>query len=83
MTDSIVIEGAQTHCSLLNSVYDLKATQMNLQRNLIRKFMLYEFQLGHNATEATKNSCREKGDDTVDYNTITRWFLNFSQVART
>ena len=39
--------------------------------------MLYEFKLGHNAAEATKNICCVKGEGTVDYNTVTRWFKKF------
>ena len=34
--------------------------------------MLYEFELGHNAMEATKNMCCAKGESTV-----TRWFMKF------
>ena len=34
--------------------------------------MLYEFEPGHNAMEATKNTTCTKGVDTVDYSTISR-----------
>ena len=50
-------------------MYDLKATQMNLQYSLIRQLMVYNFKLGHNAAEANKNICCA-----VDHNTVTRWF---------
>ena len=56
---------------------DLKAAQMNVQHSLIRKLMLYEFEPGHNATEATKNICFAKGEGAVDHNTVTRWFKKF------
>ena len=38
-------------------MYDLKAAQMNVQCSLIWELMLYEFKLGNNGTEATKNIC--------------------------
>ena len=37
--------------------------------------MLYKFELGHNAMEATKNIC-VKGEDAVDH-TVTKWFKKF------
>ena len=39
--------------------------------------MLYEFKLGHNITEASKSICCVKGENTVNYITVTRWFKNF------
>ena len=54
---SIVAVGALTRCASLHSVSDLKAAQMNVERRLIREFRLHEFELGHNATEATINIC--------------------------
>ena len=41
----IVVIGVLTHCALLHTVYDLKASQMNVPRSLIRELMLYEFKL--------------------------------------
>ena len=38
-----------TLCSLLQSVFDVKAAQMNVQRRLIWEFMLYEFELKNNS----------------------------------
>ena len=52
---SIVEIGALTRYALLHSVYVLKAAQMTVPRSLIRKLRLYEFKLGHNVAEATKN----------------------------
>ena len=49
-------------------MYDLKATQMNMQCRLIQELMLYEFELGYNTVEANKNLC--KGEGTVDHNTV-------------
>ena len=40
---------------------DLEAEQMNVQRCLIRELIPYEFELDHNAAEATKNPCCAKG----------------------
>ena len=39
--------------------------------------MLYEFKLGHNTVEATKNICYTKGEGTVDFDTVYRWFKKF------
>ena len=63
-----MIVGALTRNALFHSVCDLKAAQINTQTSLIREFVLYEFELGHYAAEATKNIC----EDTVDHSTVTR-----------
>ena len=34
--------------------------------------MLYAFELGHNAIDATKNICCAKDEGTVDHNLVTR-----------
>ena len=47
--------GALTCCTLLHSVCDSKAVQMNVQRCLIQKLMSCEFEICHNVEEATKN----------------------------
>ena len=47
---SLMIHGVVTRCALFPFVCDLKA----VQRRVIQELMLYEFELGHNATEATK-----------------------------
>ena len=39
--------------------------------------MFYKFKLGHNAVEATRNICCAKGEDAINYATITRWFKKF------
>ena len=62
-----------THSALLH----LKATQMNIQLSLVRELMLYEFRLGHNDVEATKNICCVKSEGMVHYNRVTRWFKKF------
>ena len=49
-----MVVGALTGCAWLPSECDLKAAQMNVKRCLIRKFVLYEFERDHNATETTK-----------------------------
>ena len=40
----------------------LNTAQMNMQRILIWEIMLYEFELGQNAAEATKNICYRKSE---------------------
>ena len=39
--------------------------------------MLYEFELGCNAAEATKNICCAKSEGADDYSTVTRWSKKF------
>ena len=68
---SVVVDGALIH-ALLYSAYELKATQMNMQHSLIWKLMLYEFKLGYNTMEATKDICCVKDEGVVDHNTVTR-----------
>ena len=68
---SIMAVGIQTHCALPLSVCDLKAAHINVKPSLIRQLMLYEFELSHNAVEATENICCEKVEGTVDRNTVT------------
>ena len=53
---------------------DLKATQTNVQRSLIRKLMLYELELVYNDVETAKNIGRVKEEEAVDHCTINRWF---------
>ena len=66
-----MVVGAVTHV-LLYFVYDLKITKMHIQCSLIQKLMFYEFKMGYNTTEATKNICYVKGEGAVDHNTETR-----------
>ena len=54
---SIAVDGALTLCAFLYFLYDLKALKMNVQRRLIRKFLLYEFEMGYDVNEAAKNNC--------------------------
>ena len=55
MVGSIVVVGALSRFSLLHSMRDLKVAQMNVQRCLIREFVLYELELESNTAEANKN----------------------------
>ena len=48
-------------------------------KSKIRSLLLYEFQLGHGATEATKNVCTALGKDAVNIRTTQRWFEKFRQ----
>ena len=72
---SIVVVGVFTCCTLLHSLCALEATQMNIQHCLIWEF--YEFELGHNIAEATKNICCVKSEDAVNHSTVTRCFKKF------
>ena len=74
---SRVVVGVLTWCILLYSVCDLKATPMNMQQKLNREFILYKFKLSHNPTEATKNICSEKSEDTVDHSIVMWWLKKF------
>ena len=51
---SIVVFGALKHCALPHFVCDLKTTQINVQRSLIRELTLSELELGHKAAQAAK-----------------------------
>ena len=39
---------------------------MNMQHSLIRELVLYEFEMGHNAAETSKNICGMKGEGVAD-----------------
>ena len=56
---------------------DLKAALKNMQRILIRRLIFYEFELGQNVAEASKNIYFAKGEDAADHSTITKWFKKF------
>ena len=68
MHRSIMVDGVLTQYSFFHSVWNLKATQMNLQCSLIRKPLLCQFHLGYNVTVTVK--------DTVCHNAIRRLFKN-------
>ena len=44
--------------------------------------MLYEFELGHNSMEATKNIFYAEGEGTFNHNTVTRVFKKFYGVLQ-
>ena len=45
-----------------------------MQNILIKELMLNEFELGHNAVEATQNICA-KDEGTIDHSAVTRWLI--------
>ena len=71
MVSRDIVGGAQTHCTLFQSVYDLKAPLLNAQRSQIR-----EFKQSYNTVKQQNNSCM-KGEGAIHYSTETRWFVSF------
>ena len=72
-----MVVSALIHCALLHSVSDLETLQMNIQHSRIWE-IVYDFQLDHNPTEATKNiCCARKGENAGDYNIVTRCLKKF------
>ena len=55
MLSSIVVADALTRSVLLHPVFYLKAAQMTVQRKLIRKRRLDEFEEGHNDPRSQQN----------------------------
>ena len=78
MVGSIVVVSVLARCEFLHSVCDVKATQMNMQHNLIQELVLYEFELSHNTIKFTKNICCTKWERVIDHCT-----KDFAWVART
>ena len=54
-------------------VHDLKTAQKNIHYSLIQELTLYEFKLGCNVAEETKNICYTNGEGAVYYWTVSRW----------
>jgi len=52
---------------------------MEASKNQIRSLLLYEFNLGRGATEATQNVCAALGEGAVSLSTTQRWFAKFRQ----
>ena len=71
---SIVLVGTPTRCESLHTVSDLRATQMNVQRCLIRELIPYEFEQGHNSAKSIINVCCTKNEGAVDHSTVSRLF---------
>ena len=55
---------------------------MNVQCSLIQELMVYEFELGHNSAEATKNISCAKSEGIVDHSTETRWLNKFCFICK-
>ena len=66
--------GWYTGTLYFSSFYDLKATQMNMQRSLVQEILLFEFKLGHNAADI---KIRVEWKVKVELITVTRWFKKF------
>ena len=63
-------------CGLLYSACDLKAVQMNMQHNILQKFVLYKFKWPLRR-ESDPKICCAKGKGTFDLSTITKWLKKF------
>ncbi|KAF2351861.1 Ribonuclease H domain [Trinorchestia longiramus] len=50
---------------------------MNMIKHDLRRLMLYEFKLGHNASEASANINRAWGEESTRDRTVRRWFGKF------
>ena len=57
----MIVVCAMTSYALLHSV------KMNMQQNPIWELMLHSFELSHDTTKATKNTCCAKVKDVVDH----------------
>ena len=51
LDSSIVLVPVLKCCSLVHSLYDLKAAKINLERSQIPELILYEVKLGYNASD--------------------------------
>ena len=56
---------------IINISYDLHTKEH------IRHYLLYEYKLGRNATEASRNICRGIGKDAASTATACSWFESF------
>jgi histone-lysine N-methyltransferase SETMAR len=50
---------------------------MDISKSQLRVRMLHEFDLGHTATEATRNICAALGEQALSVRTCQRWFKRF------
>ena len=58
---SITVVGVLTSCAVLHSVFNLKASKMNMQFSLIQEFMFYDFEQDHDTMEATEKIWYQNG----------------------
>ena len=70
MISSIIVVGVLT-CAMFYLMWDLKGVQLKMQCCLIQELILYEFKVGHNSTEAAKNTFSARGDGTIDHSLVT------------
>ena len=69
---------AQCVNALFHSICDLKATQINVQHQLVQELMPCKLKLSHSATEVNKSICCLKGKCAVDLSTVSRRVKTFS-----
>ena len=74
----IVVVGVLTCSTLLYWVYGFKTTLMKMQKSLIYELMLYKYEVGWDAAEATKSICCTKCKGSVDQSKVTKYFKKFS-----
>jgi len=52
---------------------------MENSKSHLRYCILYEYQLGHSASEAARNICNALGEGSISHVTISEWFKRFNQ----
>ena len=72
---SLEVGGELACCALLKSMFDLKATQMNVQCSLIRKLMLYGFEPRGSNQRYLLYEMRP--GTAVGHSIVSRWFKIF------
>ena len=79
-----MVVGVLTCCALLHSVFDFKATQINIQHSLIQEVMIYVFEHCQNAMEEIKNIYCAQGEGIVNHCCLTsrlkKFFLGYKKL---
>ena len=76
VVDCIVVVGVLTCCALFQSVWDFKVTQMNMKQSNSGTYALWvQTELCY--CGSNQKICCAKGKSTVNYSTVTRWFMKF------
>ena len=62
-----MVVGVLTCWALLHSMWDLKATKMDMEPSLIWELGLFKFELGHNTAKETKITYCMKGEGVLNH----------------